>query len=462
MRTKKLTSCTGCWELKSKMTVPTTTETEKANTLQGYEYFANQIMYELSFKTLRDTEEILIYQNGIYKKGGESYIKEKCQKIIPNCSTNKAKEVINIIKRTTYVTREEFDTNPNYLNLENGILNLTTGKLQEHSPKYLFRIQLPVKYQEGVVPTKFNEFLKSSLPDEENRTNAMEAFASTLLLDLKLEKMIMNVGEGANGKSTFLSVIEHFLGSENVSNTSIHDLLYNQFAKSRLDGKMANIYSDISRRELPELGSVKALISGDTLDVERKHQNEFKLKNTAKMIFSCNELPEIGEESHAVYRRLLLVQWSQKFTHDGENKIKPNLLKELTTKNEISGILNELIIVTKRLRENGKFTNGSNSSDLQRIWSLKSDPIGKFLDSNVAQDFVSKMPKVKLFNEFQNWCKNNRITPKSEKAFNVKVKETFGISPTTLRIEQKPTKVWQGLKIMEDVTSETAGAAISS
>ena len=69
VRTKKLTSCTGCWELKSKMTVPTTTETEKANTLQGYEYFANQIMYELSFKTLRDTEEILIYQNGIYKKG---------------------------------------------------------------------------------------------------------------------------------------------------------------------------------------------------------------------------------------------------------------------------------------------------------------------------------------------------------------------------------------------------------
>ena len=445
------------------MSIPTITEMENADDSQGYEVYAKIIMRDFSFKTLRDTEEILIYEDGIYKKRGDSFIKEKCQELIGKCTTSKCKEVINVIKRSTYVSREEFYSNPNYLNLQNGILNIKTGKLQRHSPDHLFRVQLPVSYDQKIGPVKFMKFLMETLPDVRNRTNAIEAFAYTLLLDLKLEKMIMNLGGGSNGKSTFLSIIEIFLGADNVSNTSIHDLVSNQFAKSRLDGKMANIYADISKRELPELGAVKALISGDSIDVERKHQNSFKIKNTAKMIYSCNELPEIGESSHAVYRRLLLIQWNSQFIHQkGKNDINVEMLNKLTTARELSGILNLLIKVAQRLKRNGKFTYDTKPSELQKTWSLKSDPIGKFLESCVEKDLETKIPKVKLFDAFTNWCKKNEITPKSEKAFNAKVTEIFEVSPTTGRIEGKPTKIWHGLKILDEVTSDTTVTTLIS
>lgn len=445
------------------MSVPTTSEMEKAEMNEGYEVYAKIIMKDSIFKTLRDTEEILIYENGIYKKRGDSFIKEKCQKLIGKCTTSKCKEVINVIKRSTYASREEFDSDLNYLNVQNGILNLTTGKIQNHSPAHLFRVQLPVSYDQKMGPVKFMKFLMKSLPDLKNRTNAIEAFAYTLLLDLKLDKMIMNVGGGANGKSTFLSVIERVLGMENISHTSIHELLLGQFTKSRLDGKLANIYADISRKEIAELGAVKAIISGDSIDVEKKYQDAFTLKNTAKLIYSCNELPEIGENSHAVYRRMLLIEWNQQFTHqDGKNRINPNLLHELTTNKECSGILNLLIKVAQRLIRNGKFTYDSKASELQKIWDVKSNPIGKFLDTCVEQDHVTKTPKAKLFEEFTNWCRENKITPKSEKAFNAKVSEFFGISSSTARVDKKPTKIWHGLNLLENVTAVTTVTALTS
>lgn len=435
---------------------------KKVKKTSGYQAYAKSIMRNMNFKTLRDTEEILVYENGIYKKEGNSFIKEKCENIIKKCTTGKCNEVINIIKRSTFVSREEFDQNPNYLNLQNGILNLKTGKLQQHSPKHLFRIQLPVSYNPKIGPVKFMEFLMKSLPDVENRTNAIEAFAYTLL-DLKLEKMIMNIGSGSNGKSTFLSVIESVLGTENVSHTSIHELLSGQFTKARLDGKLANIYADISRKEIPELGAVKAMISGDKIDVEKKYQDSFPLRNSAKLIYSCNELPEIGESSHAVYRRMMLIEWTQQFTNqNGPNKINPNLQKELTTNKEISGIFNLLIKVAQRLTRNGKFTYDSNASELQKRWDIKSDPVGKFLEACVEQDHVTKMPKARLYEEFVNWCRKNQITPKSEKVFNAKISEYFGITPTTARVDQIPTKVWLGLNLLENVTAVTTVTALAS
>ena len=129
------------------------------------------------------------------------------------------------------------------------------------------------------------------LPDTHDRNLIIEEFASVLLQNsIRLEKIFMYVGYGANGKSTFLSVIETLIGDENISHVSIHDLIHARFAKSQLDGKVANIFADISNDELTKLGVLKAIVSGDTIAVEKKGKDHFTMKNHAKMFYSCNQL----------------------------------------------------------------------------------------------------------------------------------------------------------------------------
>ena len=220
-------------------------------------------MNDYNFKTLRDTQETLYYENGVYRTGTETLINSECEQRIPNCTSYMRREVFKTIQALTYVERNHFDIDPAILNLKNGFLHLEKNEFHPHAPHFLSRIQLSVNYNPNVGPVKFIQFMTECLPDVYDRNLVIEEFASILLRDgIRLEKVFMYVGYGANGKSTFLSVVETLIGDENISHVSIHDLIYARFAKSQLDGKIANIFADISNDELTKLGVFKSSVWG--------------------------------------------------------------------------------------------------------------------------------------------------------------------------------------------------------
>lgn len=72
------------------------------------------------FKTTTDTEELYWYNNnGVYLVGQEWRIKSECQGILPKIKTLEVQEIINHIKRRTFVDRSEFDADPEILNTTN-------------------------------------------------------------------------------------------------------------------------------------------------------------------------------------------------------------------------------------------------------------------------------------------------------------------------------------------------------
>ena len=204
--------------------------------------YAKEIMKDYTFKTIRDIQETLYYENGVYRPGAVTLINSACEQRIPNCTSYMRREVFKTIQASTYVERNQFDVDPIVLNLKNGLLNIEANEFSSHTPHYLSRIQLPVNYNRDAGPVKFIQFMMECLPDTNDRNLVIEEFASILLRDgIRLEKAYMHVGYGANGKSTFLHIIEAVIGDQNISHVSIHDLIYGRFAKSQLDGKLANI-----------------------------------------------------------------------------------------------------------------------------------------------------------------------------------------------------------------------------
>jgi hypothetical protein len=108
----------------------------------------DQLMGENTFMTFKDTGEIYYYDSnkGVYAQGGEWLIEEQCEILCPQIQTYKVQEVVNHIKRRTGVERSKFDSNPDILNLQNGLLNIETGEFTEHSPDYLSLVQIPISF----------------------------------------------------------------------------------------------------------------------------------------------------------------------------------------------------------------------------------------------------------------------------------------------------------------------------
>lgn len=396
-------------------------------------HYADEIMSCYEFATLEDTDEIMFYSEGVYISNGEVLIKKQCEQLIEDCTNSMVSEVTSTIKRRTYTNRNDFDCEPNMLNLKNCWLDIETGETFKHSPTRLSKVQIPVFFDPEKIPFRFIKFLKECLPRPKDAYTVIEQFASCLIKSAKFSKSFMYVGQGSNGKSVFLNVIKHVLGHSNVSNISIHAIENNRFSPAELDGRLANIYFDISNEELNSTGTFKNIVVGDPIQVEKKNKNPFTLENYAKMFFSANQIPIVYDESDGFFRRFMITEWNTKFTDKTANV---NLILELTTEEEKSGILNMLIRMAAQLNKRGYFKYADSVEKLRTKWKNKADSVGGFLEKEIIYDDALMVEKKRLYNKYVEYCAKNKLYALQRKKFQEEI-----IYNSPLEDDGKPTKI---------------------
>jgi len=408
---------------------------------------AISILEKFDFKTLRDTEEVLVYEHGVYKPNGKFKIKEECQIEKKNCYNNLVAEIIGTIQRKTGVDREKFDGYLNLLNLVNGILDIEKGQLIQHTPDYLFRIQLPIEFNPDKKCEKIMKFLNEVL-EEDYVDWVLDFFAYCLVRNCKHDKALMCVGLGGNGKSTLLKMLFRFLGSDNVSAHSISELTYDRFALADLDAKLANMYSDIESNEIKKTGKIKQIVSGDPMSAQHKNQPSFTLMPFTKLIFSSNQMPDVAEEAEAFFQRWLVVDFTNTFR--GTEKENKNLLDELTTPEELSGLLNVLMKrMPKILNNEGVFKNAPNGYELKRTWKDHANSVESFINNQVEFEENAKITKDDLFNIYLIYCRKHSFNALSQKTFSERINKSLieKIQLTTMMKDGKNVKAWKNIKI---------------
>ena len=276
-------------------------------------------------------------------------------------------------------------------------------------------------------------------------------FATALLRNtLNMEKAVMLIGEGANGKSTLLETIADVFGSENVSGVSIHDLLWNRFSKADLDAKMLNIYGDISSKDLNYMGILKSIITGERITVEKKNKGSFIMRPYAKMFFAANRLPEVNEDTDAIYRRFLIIEFSRQFKGTDAN---PMLLVELTTDEEKSGILNLLIGYARIVMRNKRLTYGPTTEQVRARWHDRADPIMQFFNECIKEVKGKNTIKGDMYAAYERFCKKRHHISKTHIAFSKRCKAN-GYNDVIMRKEKMTVRVWRDIAIIGDGTGE--------
>ena len=358
--------------------------------------FTDLMISKYHFATMSDTSEIFYYENGAYLDNGEIIVKQICEYTIEKCDNELVKQVIEKVRRRTYHKREEFDNfKDGYLNFENCRLNPKTMATKNYSYEDLILTKFPIIYDKSKRCPIIMKFLKECLPNNHDRHSVLEHLASVLLPEMRLEKAYMNLGDGGNGKSTWFYVVECFLGKNNISSISIHDMIHDKFKRPELFGVIANIYSEIAKKEIKELDVFKLIISGDTITVDKKGKNPFQFNPIAKHFFSANKLPELEGETDAVFRRFDIIMWNQQFVQEEEgtsettNIADLDLKNKLVTADELSGLLNIILKIRSQLEERGRLLYSKSIEKMRNTWLRESNTITKYCDHfEVADGWV--------------------------------------------------------------------------
>lgn len=367
---------------------------------------AIQLQIENTFVTIRESDEILMYTGKIYDQiEAKSRIKTHTEQLIPDCTEHNRNEVVSKIKAQTYSELEKFDTDPNLITVENGILNLNTMKLIEHSPKHLSRVLIPNEFiepefeinndtifediEKNLKNTLFCKFLTSSFTVDgkfkrKEFESVLEIISSPIVKHQIDDKAFMFLGSGDNGKSICLTYAELITGVKNGTQISLQEIAEDKFMRSGLDGMSTNIFPDLEKNELRHTGKIKAICSGEKITVQKKYDQSFGMQTFCKLLFSCNRFPKVYDQSQGFFRRWVIVKWERDFENDPERneKLKEQLLDNQDERNKVFSCL---VYLARKLHQTGKFTHSKDWKTVQREWNENADPIDEF-DSNYIID----------------------------------------------------------------------------
>lgn len=428
---------------------------------EATELITEYILNKEHIHTTRDDEkpEMWIYRDGIYQPNGKTYVREQIRELTQNLfSTHLINEVIRKIETDTYVDPDDFfnrdQAYPHLVPVHNGILNINTRELKENNPDLFFFNKLPVTYDPTKECPSIQQFIREiTNPDDINVLQEFTGF--TLLREYKYEKSLMLTGSGRNGKTKFLDLIEQLLGPTNVSNISIQDIEKDQYALGELHTKLANIAGDLNKEAITNTGSFKDLVGRGTIQAARKFKTRIQFTNYAKMIFSANDIPRTNDVSEAFFDRWILITFPYRFlpaeeiekltdeerkTHKVQN---PNIIKEITTQDEMSGFLNWALDGYARLRENKTFSYNETSRSVREMWIRKSDSFLAFCMDHVEEDWEAEVLKSELRQEYQKYCRLNKLKGVSDAVIKKVLAEQYGVTDK----KSDSTYSWVGIHL---------------
>jgi len=385
------------------------------------------------FYTDQTTDELCIYHEdkGIWKPDGEAIIKKIIEKQLGyQISTRVISETIDHIKRHNYIEPSKLNVKKSLINLLNGVLDLETGQLLPHDPKFYFTNYVDVKYNsEPKTPQKIIDFLiERAEAKDEKFINLLEALAFPLIPDYRIHAAIMLVGETHRGKTTYLELLQRIYGKENASHLTMQQLSKaaqeHPFILTSLIDKTINIADDLPERPISDAGYFKQLTGESPILAEKKFVNgTISFVNRAKMYFSANKIPIAYENTDAFYSRWLIIEFNKPI----ENEIPQEIfLKELTSEDELSNLLPLLLwIANQKLMKNTKFTFSKTAEQNANIYAKHSNTAKLYCETRLKVNPEGKILKAAIFSNYLQWCEKHGYLEESEHSFWHTLKTTF-------------------------------------
>lgn len=318
--------------------------------------------------------------------------------------------ITETLKNEVYRPSHEWNIGPtDAVVVKNGELVLKDGQwhVEPHRREFYRTVLVPVEYGPNTSAPRFEQFLDEVFaPDadrREKRTAILEMIGYTLMSHSKYERFVLLPGNGANGKSKLLAVIEALCGRENVVGVQPSEF-DNKFQRAHLHLKLANIVTEIKQGEVIADAALKSIVSGERTTVENKFQHPFEFRPYAACWFGTNHLPHTRDFSDALFRRAMVVPFNRKFVEGVD--ADPDLAEKLNE--ELPGILNMALNAYAKVVERGAFTEPPSCVQAKREWRLEADQAAQFVEECCTAG-TTRTKSADVYAAFCTWAERSGI-----------------------------------------------------
>lgn len=390
-------------------------------TTKGYSKAVEILEREYTIVTIRDSEAIYFYDDfsGFYRRKGQTFVRELIEGHLRDAANeNRKREILSKWRDRNFVSVDDFKPPKGKVNVENGVLDLDTREKEEHTPDYYFTNQLNVEYNPDAEGGLWVDQLERAVGDPEE-IEKLEQFVGYCLETWhhEREKNMFFVGKSRTGKSTIQEAIQALFGdAPTVTALTPQQLADTKFDAAALFEAALNTVNDINASKIKDSGSLKRMFSGERTKMENKYEDHFFAEPNAKHLFTANWLPRIVGTDEAIWRRILIIEFTDQLTEAEKDRTVKRRLKENPEVRQV--ILNRGLDARDKLNDQDHFTADRSMKDTRELWDSWRTNNKQFLYSHfeVTADPDEEVEKRTYWQAYNEWCAKHDYEPASNRS----------------------------------------------
>lgn len=359
-------------------------------------------------------------------------LQETALKWAKHTASSKAKE--NMIKECQHLydipaSPDDFDAYNDFLNCQNGIINLRNGELMPHDSRLMMSkicgCEYDVKRRKPKMWLKFLDDVTNH--DKDLQEYIQRCVGYSLSGSNKEQCAYFLYGMGNNGKSTFLDTIADMLGDYG-ANTQPDTLML----QSKVGGLGGGANSDIARLKSARFvtceeptegvrlneGLLKQLTGGSKVTCRFLYGDEFEYTPEFKIWVATNHKPVVRGTDVGIWRRIKLIPFEVNIPKD---KIDKNLKYKL--RQEFPQILAWAVEGCMKWQADGNLGESVKVLEATKDYKQEMDLIAAFVEQCIIIDYdaENKVSASDLFAIYRGWAKENNEWEMSSKRFGMEM-----------------------------------------
>lgn len=321
---------------------------------------------------------------------------------------------------------------------DNGLYNYVHDEFLRFTPCVFMTYQLGATYNPRITEHPVESVYRKIIPNDGTRKFFFEMVGYSLFSVRMFPPAIFVIyGPGRTGKTALHEAVKALAGSNNISSLDLTQLS-GEFTTVELLGKLINICGETGSKQTRYESHVdgellKRLSDGQAITVQQKFKSPFEFRNSAKLWFITNTIPDFGDDSSGIYRRVYIIPCRN------EQDDSERIYEKLTEPSAVSWLANKALQGYRDfLNNNCQFHTSPEMQSEVRAYK-KQEPFMDFLESAygttnkmlISDKLDGKFVR-EIYQDYCDYCSQGGGKAMSQRKMTEKIRNEYSLNTVTV------------------------------
>jgi putative DNA primase/helicase len=322
---------------------------------------------------------------------------------------------------------DEFDQDPELLNVANGVLNLRTGQLTDHHPSQRFTYCLDTLYNPDADQSLWRQFLEEVVGGGPEVLEYLQLAVGYSLTGYTREECLFYVhGPTRSGKGTMTETLLRLLPKplavevDFTTVTASRDHDTQNFDLAPLKPARVLFASESNKYETLNAGKIKSLTGGNEVRCAFKHRDHFSYRPQYKMWLVSNHPVNADVDDDALWYRVKVIEFPNSLAGHEDKGLKLRMRQPESLEGVLAWAV-EGAIKWHALGASGLATPDAVTASTQRHRD-DLDFVGSWLAECTEPAPAHWVSSGEMYRSYRTWCVDNGVEMKKQRSFTLSLK----------------------------------------